>query len=69
MSPLGPLIHATRISPGVLPLFALVLTVGAYLLGVAVQRRVRSPVANPVLIAVIFVKGFRTNLGAVRGEG
>lgn len=43
------------ISPGVLPLLALVLTVGAYLLGVAVQQRVRSALANPVLIAVVLI--------------
>ncbi len=43
------------ISPGVLPLFALLLTVGAYLLGVAIQRRLRNPLANPVLFAIVFI--------------
>ncbi len=44
-----------RLSPGVLPLFALVLTCGAYLVGVALARRIRSPVANPVLIAIVLI--------------
>ncbi len=50
-----PLIQYVRISPGVLPLFALVLTIGAYVLGLAVQRRVRSPLANPVLFAIVLI--------------
>ena len=37
------------------PLVALTLTVGAYLLGVAVQRRVRAPWANPVLFAIVLI--------------
>ena len=44
-----------NISPGVLPLFALALTIGCYLLGVELQRRTRSPLANPVLIAIVLV--------------
>jgi putative effector of murein hydrolase len=43
------------ISPGVVPLFALVLTLGAYLFGVEVQKRVRNPLANPVLIAIVII--------------
>ncbi len=43
------------ISPGVVPLFALVLTLGAYLLGVEVQKLVRNPLANPVLIAIVII--------------
>ena len=43
------------ISPGVVPLFALVLTLGAYLFGVEVQKRLNNPLANPVLIAIIIV--------------
>jgi putative effector of murein hydrolase len=38
------------------PLFALVLTLGAYALGLAVYERThRNPLANPVLIAVVLV--------------
>ncbi len=37
------------------PLFALALTIAAYLLGVALQRRTRSALANPVLIAIVLV--------------
>ncbi len=43
------------ISPGVVPLFALVLTLGAYLIGVNVQKRLRNPLANPVLIAIVII--------------
>jgi putative effector of murein hydrolase len=43
------------ISPGVVPLFALVLTLGAYLFGVEVQKRLRNPLANPVLIAIVII--------------
>ena len=39
----------------VLPLFCLFLTVGTYLVGSIIQRRVRSPICNPVLIAVVLV--------------
>ena len=46
--------HLT-LSPGVLALFALVLTCGAYLAGVAVQRRLQNPLANPVMIAIILI--------------
>lgn len=41
--------------PAVMTPFALTLTVSAYLLGVAIQRRLRSPVANPVLIAIVVI--------------
>ena len=38
------------------PLLALVLTLGAYLLGLTLyERSERNPLANPVLIAVILV--------------
>jgi Putative effector of murein hydrolase len=50
----GSLLSLT-ISPGVVPLFALVLTLGAYLFGVEVQKRLRNPLANPVLIAIIII--------------
>lgn len=43
------------LSPSVVPLFALALTCGAYLLGVALQRRLRSPLANPVLLAILVI--------------
>jgi putative effector of murein hydrolase len=43
------------ISPGIVPLFALVLTLGAYLFGVEVQKRLRNPLANPVLIAIVII--------------
>jgi predicted murein hydrolase (TIGR00659 family) len=46
---LSPAVHAG------LPLFALTLTLGAYLLGVEVQKRLRTPLANPVLIAIIVI--------------
>jgi len=52
---LTPLIHEFNISPGVLPLFALVITIGAYLLGVAIQKRLQAAIANPVLIAIIIL--------------
>ncbi|HSY36852.1 MAG TPA: LrgB family protein [Acidobacteriaceae bacterium] len=38
-----------------LPLFAIVLTLGAYLLGVEIQKRLRSPLANPVLLAIVLI--------------
>lgn len=43
------------LSPGIVPLFAIVLTLGAYLLGVQIQQRLRNPLANPVLIAIVFI--------------
>lgn len=52
MSAPPPLIH---ISPAVLPLFAMALTIGAYLLGVQLQRSTRSPLANPVLVAIVLI--------------
>ena len=45
------------IPPSMVPLVALVITLGAYLLGVEVQKRLRTPVANPVLIAILLVGG------------
>lgn len=47
--------QALAISPGLLPLFALTLTVGSYLLGVEIQKRAQHPLANPVLIAIILI--------------
>ncbi len=55
------LVHASQ------PLFALALTLGAYLLGVAVQRRTRSPLLNPVLIAIVLI-GAILRLGRVPYE-
>jgi putative effector of murein hydrolase len=43
------------LSPGIVPLFAIVLTLGAYLLGVEVQKRIPNPLANPVLIAIVII--------------
>ncbi len=37
--------------------WGLLLTMGAYLCGTAVQRRVGSPLANPVLIAIVLIGG------------
>ncbi len=44
-----------QLSPGVVPLTALVLTMGAYLLGLAIQKKVRLAIANPVLIAILII--------------
>ena len=38
-----------------LSLFAIVLTLGAYLLGVEIEKRLRNPLANPVLIAIVII--------------
>ena len=43
------------LSPGIVPLFAVVLTLGAYLLGVEIEKRLRNPLANPVLIAIVII--------------
>jgi putative effector of murein hydrolase len=44
------------LTPALLPLCWLTVTVGAYLIGVLLQRRLRgSPLANPVLIAIVLV--------------
>ena len=43
------------LSPGIVPLFAIVLTLGAYLFGVEIQKRLRNPLANPVLIAIVII--------------
>ena len=40
---------------GAMPLFALPLTIGTYLIGVWVQRRTRAALANPVLIAIVLI--------------
>lgn len=39
-------------------LFPLVLTIGAYQVGLWCQKKLKSPVANPILIALILVGGF-----------
>ena len=43
------------LTPGIVPLFAIVLTLGSYLFGVEVQKRLRNPLANPVLIAIVII--------------
>jgi len=43
------------LSPGIVPLFAIVLTLGAYLFGVEVQKRLPHPLANPVVIAIVII--------------
>jgi len=43
------------LSPGIVPLFAIVLTLGAYLFGVEIQKRIPNPLANPVLIAIVII--------------
>ena len=43
------------IPPALLAPIALTLTLGAYLLGLAIARRVRNPIANPVLIAIVLI--------------
>ncbi|MET0332073.1 MAG: LrgB family protein [Dyella sp.] len=44
------------LTPALAPLCWLTVTVGAYLVGVLIQRRLRgSPLANPVLIAIVLV--------------
>ena len=43
------------LSPGIVPLFAIVLTLGAYLFGVEIEKRLRNPLANPVLIAIVLI--------------
>lgn len=43
------------LSPAIVPLFCIVLTLGAYLLGIEIQKRLRSPLANPVLIAIVVI--------------
>jgi predicted murein hydrolase (TIGR00659 family) len=44
-----------NLSPGVMPLFALVLTVGAYLLAIALHHRVHNELLNPVLVAILII--------------
>ena len=36
-------------------LFAIVLTLGAYEFGIWLQKKLKSPICNPILIAVILV--------------
>ena len=43
------------LSPGIIPLFAIVLTLGSYLLGVEIEKRLHNPLANPVLIAIVVI--------------
>lgn len=40
-----------------LPLFSLVLTLGAYQLGLFLQKKCKTPLMNPILIAVVLVVG------------
>ena len=40
-----------------LPLFSLVLTIGAYQIGLLCQKKCRSPICNPLLISVALVVG------------
>ncbi len=42
------------------PLLALTLTIGAYLVGVALQHRLKTPVANPVLFAIVVIGAMLT---------
>jgi len=49
------LINVNTLSPSFMPIFAPCLTIGAYLLGVEIQKRWRSPLLNPVLIAIVLV--------------
>jgi len=48
------------------PLFGIVLCVAAFVLGVAVNKKIKSPIANPLLIAIamviIFLKVFHISL-------
>ena len=56
MRPELPPIHEIWVYLAGSPLFALVLTLGAYALGLAAyERSRRNPLANPVLIAVVLV--------------
>ena len=40
-----------------LPLFSLVLTIGAYQIGLLLQKKWKSPLCNPLLIGVVLVVG------------
>ena len=46
---------AIQVPPILLAPLSLALTLGAYLLGLVVSRRIRSPIANPVLIAIVLI--------------
>lgn len=50
---------------GILPVL---LTLGAYQVGLLCQRKLRSPIANPILIAVVIVLVFMTLTGLSGGE-
>lgn len=64
MRPELPPIHEIWVYLAGSPLFALVLTLGAYALGLAVYERTqRNPLANPVLIAVVLVAAGLTLAG------
>ena len=52
---------AAPIAPALLAPLCLTLTLGAYVVGVAVARRVHNPIANPVLIAIVLI-GFALRL-------
>ena len=45
----------SQIPPSLLVPVSLTLTLGAYLIGLAVARRARTPIANPVLIAIVLI--------------
>ena len=45
-----------------IPLFPVVLTIGTYLFGVWCQKKTRSPICNPILVAVVLLAlQFSTN--------
>lgn len=50
-----------------IPLFPLVLTLFAYQLGLLFQRKVRSPICNPILVAVILILSFMAVTGLDNG--
>ena len=55
------------------PLFGIVLSIFAYELGVQVNRKLRTPIANPLLIAIVFIilvlKAFRIPVEAYQQGG
>ena len=52
---MSPLLKSLGVPAGPMALFALTLTIGTYLLGVALQRRTRIAIANPVLVAIVLI--------------
>ncbi len=46
---------ASVVPPGLVAPVSLTLTLGAYLAGLAIARRVHNPIANPVLIAIVLI--------------